>query len=888
MYTGVLGERLTSSLVFCSSLLHNMKSLVLELHLLTSVLVLGFVKRKVAGCGQPPFSLRIVGGQSSVPGKWPWQISVMRGDTHLCGGSLISRSWVVTAAHCMSSESGEMTVRKRRRISRNSKDRRRHQKRQTFGAFYVMLGSLYLTVVSSTRVIVPVKNIIIHPICSGDGTSGDLALMELEGPVTFNFNIQPICLPSPDQVFPDGMMCWVTGWGDTGEGVKLSSPYVLQEVDLPLINSSACDKMFKDVYNITSSIALVQDDMICAGYREGEKDGCQGDSGGPLVCNNGDSWILVGSVSWGDGCAQPNKPGVYAKTSNFSSWIKQICGVAAFSEMKKDTSTMDISTITTEKTKVEPVCAFEVTNRGTVPNGKMLQMTISFLVGVFVLTRILDVVTPEKIRDQFPEKIRDQFPEKIRDQFPEKIRNHFPEKIRYQFPEKIRDHFPEKIRNHFPEKIRDQFPEKIIDQFPEKIRDQFPEKIRDQFPVKITEQFPEKIIDQFPEKNRDQFPEKIRYQFPKKIRDLFPEKIRYQFPEKIRDHFPEKIQNHDFCKKRLKNICTRKEGAQVTMWGNSARPKLLASLLLLTILFDGVIASPSLSGLASSRIVNGTDAVEGEWPWQVSLLYQKQEVLYHICGGSLITAQWVMTAAHCVINDFTLNNSYVLLGVYRLQDLYSKGVFRFLQRIIHDLQYTGVTSGGDIALLKLASPVSYTKNIRPICLPAASASTAFPVGMECWVTGWGNIGTGVELPNPKTLQKVPAPLIDRATCQEMYLEGNASNAKILDDMICAGYKEGQKSFCQGDSGGALVCKVMGNWFQVGIVSWTVGCALPNYPPVYTLVTFYQSWIQNYIPEVEFSTMADIAGQNVTCSGSRCHPDAPWTLLCAGILILGYT
>ncbi|XP_073502342.1 transmembrane protease serine 9-like [Phyllobates terribilis] len=363
-----------------------MKSRLLELHLLTSILVLCLVKRTTSGflyllenqwgghntnptkgkesvqedmrtqvCGQPPFSQRIVGGQSSVPGKWPWQISVKRGDIHLCGGSLISRSWVVTAAHCVSpesSESGAETVREDRRSNgyhRNSMGRKRHQKRQTSGGFYVMLGTLYLTGVSTTKVIVPVKNIIIHPIYSGDGTSGDLALMELEGPVTFNNNIQPICLPFPYHMFPDGAMCWVTGWGDTAEGVTLSTPYVLQEVELPLINSSACDHMFKDVYNITSSIAIVQDDMICAGYSEGKKDGCQGDSGGPLACQIGNFWFLAGIVSWGDGCARPGEPGVYTKVSSFSAWIQENTDLTATSEGKVNETTININTFSTRE-----------------------------------------------------------------------------------------------------------------------------------------------------------------------------------------------------------------------------------------------------------------------------------------------------------------------------------------------------------------------------------------------------------------------------------------------------------------------------------------------------------------------------------------------------------
>ncbi|XP_040296161.1 serine protease 33-like [Bufo bufo] len=269
-------------------------------------------------CGRPSFSQRVVGGKNSLPGKWPWQVSVISDNTHLCGGSLISRSWVVTAAHCMG------------------------------GTFSVMLGVLTLIGTSTTRVIVPVKTTIIHPIYSGDGSSGDLALLELERPVTFNNYIQPICLPSPDQLFPDGMMCWVTGWGNIMEGVSLALPYILQEVELPLINSSACDHMFKAAYNITAAMSVVQDDMICAGYQEGKKDSCQGDSGGPLACQFGNSWFLVGVVSWGDGCARPGEPGVYTKVSSFSAWIQENADLDPTSEGNINV-TIHVNTFSTKK-----------------------------------------------------------------------------------------------------------------------------------------------------------------------------------------------------------------------------------------------------------------------------------------------------------------------------------------------------------------------------------------------------------------------------------------------------------------------------------------------------------------------------------------------------------
>ncbi|XP_054709106.1 trypsin-1-like [Uloborus diversus] len=106
-------------------------------------------------------------------------------------------------------------------------------------------------------------------------------------------------------------MATVTGWGTTSQGGSLSE--TLRAVDVPIMTDDECRKAYED---------MIEDSMICAGYEEGGKDSCQGDSGGPFV-QRSESGVstLIGIVSWGKGCAQPNNPGVYTETAHFMDWI---------------------------------------------------------------------------------------------------------------------------------------------------------------------------------------------------------------------------------------------------------------------------------------------------------------------------------------------------------------------------------------------------------------------------------------------------------------------------------------------------------------------------------------------------------------------------------------
>ncbi|XP_053326551.1 serine protease 33-like [Spea bombifrons] len=262
------------------------------------------------------------------------------------------------------------------------------------------------------------------------------------------------------------------------------------------------------------------------------------------------------------------------------------------------------------------------------------------------------------------------------------------------------------------------------------------------------------------------------------------------------------------------------------------------------------IASYSGCGkpLTSDRIVGGQDALYGEWPWQVSL----RKGGYHICGGSMIDTQWVITAAHCFIQPYLPSDYSVNLGAYQLS--VPSGVMAKVSNIYIHPTYKRAGSSGDIALIKLQNPVPYTDYMLPVCIPASDV--VFPSGLSCFVTGWGSIRQGVSLPSPQTLQKVQIPIIDRTTCDAMYHANNPTLLPnvtiILWDMICAGFKDGQKDSCQGDSGGPLVCRWDGSWLLAGIVSWGFGCAIPSRPGVYTHVPSYSVWIKQHIPAFELT------------------------------------
>ncbi|KAG7227830.1 hypothetical protein INR49_013624 [Caranx melampygus] len=255
----------------------------------------------------------------------------------------------------------------------------------------------------------------------------------------------------------------------------------------------------------------------------------------------------------------------------------------------------------------------------------------------------------------------------------------------------------------------------------------------------------------------------------------------------------------------------------------------------------------------NTRIVGGENATARSWPWQVSIHY----LVSHICGGTLINNQWVLTAAHCIPEG--LANRWILyLGRETQSGPNVNEVNRTVSQIIIHPDYNNTLLNNDIALMKLSTPVSFTEYIRPICL--ASNSSQFYNSTPCWATGWGKLGK--DEPLPDRLQEVQIPVIGNNECSCNYLP--VEEAKITGNMICAGQEN--RGACQGDSGGPLQCKQGSVWIQAGITSFGVPCALAGLPEVYARVSEFQTWITDQVAgsSVGFVTF-NSTGANVDSS-----------------------
>lgn len=217
---------------------------------------------------------KIVGGVEAAKGEFSFIVSLQSSyGSHVCGGSLIKKNWVLTAAHCV-------------------------------GYFQSVVVGLHTQGQTAGTEKFTTLQVIKNPGWDSNTMFNDYALVKLSGDSKF----EPIALNTKEL---SGKVDFVTaGWGTTSESGSASKN--LLKVSVPMVSQETCSAAYPDAINGS---------MICAGFPEGGKDSCQGDSGGPLVTGTGANRTLAGVVSWGEGCARPNKYGVYSKVNAALTWI---------------------------------------------------------------------------------------------------------------------------------------------------------------------------------------------------------------------------------------------------------------------------------------------------------------------------------------------------------------------------------------------------------------------------------------------------------------------------------------------------------------------------------------------------------------------------------------
>ncbi|XP_069000167.1 plasminogen activator, urokinase a [Embiotoca jacksoni] len=249
---------------------------------------------------------KIVGGSFTPIESHPWVAAIFYRYGFLCGGSLISPCWVLTAAHCFSDSELVKT-----------KDLSVYLGKTAINETYANKEQRFV-----------VEKLIIHQQYNDSNYNNDIALLKIKstngGCAVRSPSVRTVCLPPAHTQLPAGFTCSIAGFGkERPESWQFSQ--FLKQANVELLSNTNCNSELH--YD-----NLITENMLCAGSPDWSTDACKGDSGGPLACEVSGRIFLFGVVSWGEGCANWNKPGVYTRVTNYNQWIATETGLPGYTD----------------------------------------------------------------------------------------------------------------------------------------------------------------------------------------------------------------------------------------------------------------------------------------------------------------------------------------------------------------------------------------------------------------------------------------------------------------------------------------------------------------------------------------------------------------------------